>query len=129
MDCAGPGRAAEELDGAGVGRKPTVLARFPPPDVDQLAQLVRMIGRDIVALGEVVTKVEQPPLVVAEGMPLLVVGRDLPAVRPQTTVTHLLEVLHRPRRRGCRLAKRAVDGRPVHRDLRYAVVVVRADGA
>src|ERR1700722_9474353 len=90
---------AEELDHAVVEREHAVLARLHPPGVDELAQLRGMLLGEIVALGEVLVEVVQRPLVVGVGVPGLVVGGDLPAVRPQAAVANLLEVLGRPGRR------------------------------
>src|SRR3546814_11400992 len=95
-----PRRAAEELDGAVVEGQDAVALRLLPPEGHELGELVGVLLGQVVALAEVLVEVEQTPVVVVVWVARLVVGRRLPAVRPDAALTHLLAVLPGARRRG-----------------------------
>src|SRR3546814_18864358 len=80
-------------------------------------------------LAEVLVEVEQTPVVVVVWVARLVVGRRLPAVRPDAAVTHLLEVLHGARRRGRGIGEGRRDRSSVERDLGHPVELVGHRGA
>ena len=121
---AGSGGATEQLDGAVVEWQHTHLAGLAPPQVDHLAQLLGLLGSEVVALREVLVEVEQLPLVVVVGVAHLVIGGRLPAVGPDPPVTHLLEVLHRAWRGRRGVVERRGDAPAVHRDLLVATDVL-----
>ena len=71
-----------------VEREAVVTARLRVPEVDHLAQLLRLIGREVMQLGSVDIGVVQLPRVVVEVAPAAqrrVGGDRLPAVMPDAT--------------------------------------------
>jgi hypothetical protein len=66
-------RCEHPLRGRAVNREHVVLLRLDPPEVDQLAQLLRMLSGEIVAIDRVRSDVEQLPPV---GVESFQVGRD-----------------------------------------------------
>ena len=66
-----------------------------PPALDQLGQLLGVLGGEVVALGTIGGEVVELPRVVVERRARLVAGHGLPAVDVHRPVAHHLEVLHR----------------------------------
>ena len=124
-DVLGHGRATRLEDGAVLGtvrravhragpteegvveREHVVALGLGPPRVDQLLQALRLLGREVARLGEVVGEVEEQPVVLVElaaahdvvpldcELPADVVGRRLPAVVVDRAAPEHLEVLGR----------------------------------
>ena len=108
---------AEELDRAIVQREHAQPLGLSPPTVGHGDEPLRLLVRQVVALGAVRLEVVQLPRVVVEARAELVAGDRLPAVDDDPAVTHHLEVLHALAGRFVGHVERVVHGGPADGEL------------
>ena len=91
------------------------------PRRGQFGDLLRVPLADVDALSGVVARVEQQPLVVAEGRHAAVVGDDVPAVAMEPTMAEHRVVLLGVRARRIRVGQRPGEAATVHLPHRHAL--------
>ena len=103
-------------------------ARLRPPERDQLLQLDRVLGREVVALARIGRRVEQLPALLVEVSPRFRCGRHRgrglpPLVPDRPRAEHRVEL--RLLRRGVRIVEAGFEADALDRLLRVAVDDVR----